>query len=204
MIDGLSLRSRTPLAWGQAQFAQRAELLVEQAHLEKKAASAALGLLFRLDAGCGMERELSALAREELVHFERALKLGAMRGVTYRKQQPSGYAGELKQALAGLHRDRLLGELLLSAVVELRSAERLQVLATAFAELDPELAEFYGDLVAAETRHGPLYYELACTRVAAAQARELLAVALDHEATVLREQPFAPRLHSGHKDMGRQ
>ncbi len=60
----------TPVAWADAQFAHRAELLVEQAHLEKKAAAAAVQFLFRLPAPAEDLRALSALAREELVHFQ--------------------------------------------------------------------------------------------------------------------------------------
>ena len=83
---------------------------------------------------------------------------------------------------------------------EARSHERLELLAHACERVDPELAAFEHDLVAAEARHAPLYVELAAlllpANAVAARHRALLA----HEADVLRALPFAPRLHSGVPD----
>lgn len=186
----------TDARWAVAQLPHRDELLLEQCHLEKKAASAALALLFRLPAGVGRQRELSALAREELLHFERAHKLLGRRGRDFGPQRPSAYAERLKQAVRTTMPERLVDELLVGAIVEARSGERLQLLAAAFATADRELADFYADLVAAEARHGCLYGELALQlggHDVVARWQQLAA----HEATVLRELPFAPRLHSG-------
>ncbi|MFM1871566.1 MAG: hypothetical protein RL398_988 [Planctomycetota bacterium] len=187
----------TPPAWADAQWPHRAELLVEQAHLEKKAASAALALLFRLPAGHGHERELSALAREELVHFERSLKLGAARGIAFVGQVPCEYAERLKRAVRREMPQRLVDELLMAAIVETRSCERMGRLAEAFAGRDAELADFYADLVAAEARHGCLYAELACELVGSEAAARRWSELAAHEAAVLAALPFAPRLHSG-------
>ncbi len=175
----------------------RAELLVEQAHLEKKAASAALGLLFRLPAGTGHERALSSLAREELVHFERTLKLLATRGIPFGPQQPSAYAEQLKRAAARTMPERLVDELLLGAIIEGRSCERMGLLAVAFASTDVALAAFYADLVAAEARHESLYLQIAADLVGATAAQRRLATLVTHEAEVLRRAPFEPRLHGG-------
>lgn len=195
-----SLSFVTPPGWATAMWAHRAELLVEQAHLEKKAASAALALLFRLPAGTGHERALSSLAREELVHFERALKLLASRGIDFAPQQPSIYAEQLKRAAARTMPGRLVDELLLGAIIEGRSCERMQLLATEFAGGDDELAAFYADLVAAEARHESLYQQIAADLVGADAARQRLATLVAHEASVLRSAPFAPRLHGGLPD----
>ena len=73
----------TPAAWATAQLGNLDELLLEQAHLEKKAAAGAVAFLFRLPLEPRLHRQLSALAREELVHFERTLKLLAARGVAF-------------------------------------------------------------------------------------------------------------------------
>lgn len=187
----------TPSAWADAQWPHHAELLVEQAHLEKKAAAAAVQFLFRVAAAVDDLRGLSALAREELVHFERTLRLLAARRIPFAPQTPSPYAERLKQHAARTMPERLVDELLVAAVIEARSHERLQLLSVAFAGRDPELAAFYADLVAAEARHAPLYVDLAGTllppEVVAARHHALLA----HEAAVLGALPFAPRLHSG-------
>ncbi|MFN9945885.1 MAG: tRNA isopentenyl-2-thiomethyl-A-37 hydroxylase MiaE, partial [Planctomycetota bacterium] len=187
----------TPAAWAAAQASHRAELLVEQAHLEKKAAAAAMQFLFRVPAPADALRGLSALAREELAHFERTLKLLERRRIAFGPQAPSPYAEQLKRGCARTMPERLVDELLVAAVIEARSHERMALLAAACRRDDAELARFYDDLVDAEARHAPLYVELAVAVVGpdvAAARRAALAV---HEAAVLRQLPFAPRLHSG-------
>ncbi len=187
----------TPAAWAVAQLPHRGELLVEQAHLEKKAAAAAMQFLFRVPASAAALRGLSALAREELVHFERTLRLLERRGIAFAAQAPSPYAEQLKRGCARTMPERLVDELLVAAAIEARSHERMALLAAAFRGDDAELADFYADLVDAEARHAPLYVELAVAVAApdfVAARRAALAV---HEAAVLRELPFAPRLHSG-------
>lgn len=191
------LRVATPRQWALAQRAYVDELLVEQAHLEKKAAASAMQFLFRVPAPTEALRGLSALAREELVHFERTLKLLAQRGVAYGPLEPCSYASRLKAAAATTMPERLVDELLIAAVIEARSHERLHLLAEAFADTVPDVAAFYADLAAAEERHADVYVELAAAVVSRSQVAERHRRMLDHEACVLRELAFAPRLHSG-------
>jgi tRNA 2-(methylsulfanyl)-N6-isopentenyladenosine37 hydroxylase len=187
----------TPLAWATAQCAHIDELLIEQAHLEKKAAAAAVQFLFRIGDRGDAQKELSALAREELVHFERTLRLLAARGVAFRTLPPSPYAGQLKAAVAATMPARLLDELWISACIEARSHERMGLLAIALQPVAPEVAAFYADLCEAEARHAPLYAELAAALAPAALVAARRAVIEQREIEVLRQLPFAPRLHSG-------
>jgi tRNA-(ms[2]io[6]A)-hydroxylase len=187
----------TPAAWAVAQLPHRAQLLVEQAHLEKKAAAAAMQFLFRVPAPAPALRALSALAREELAHFERTLKLLERRGIAFAAQPPSPYAEQLKRGCATTMPARLVDELLVAAAIEARSHERMQLLADACRRDDAELADFYADLVAAEARHAPLYVELAAAVAPAAVVAARRDALAAHEAAVLRALPFAPRLHSG-------
>ncbi len=187
----------TPPSWAAAQAPHRDELLVEQAHLEKKAAAAAMQFLFRVPAPASALRALSALAREELVHFERTLKLLDKRGVPFGAQAPSPYAERLKQGCARTMPERLVDELLVAAVIEARSHERMALLAEALQGVDAELAAFYADLVDAEARHAPTYVDLAAHVLPPEAVATRHAALLAHEAAVLRELPFAPRLHSG-------
>lgn len=192
-----SLPFVTPAGWAASQVPHVAQLLVEQAHLEKKAAAAAVTLLFRLPAGPEVLRELSALAREELVHFERTLRLLAARGIPFATLPPSGYAGKLKSIVRGTMPERLVDELLVCSIIEDRSCERMALLADALRPVDAEVADFYADLCAAEARHRSLYVDLAAMQqplaTVAARWREIGA----HEATVLQSLPWSPRLHGG-------
>jgi tRNA 2-(methylsulfanyl)-N6-isopentenyladenosine37 hydroxylase len=191
------LHTATPSSWAAAQRPHTAELLVEQAHLERKAAAAAVTFLFRVPMDARQHRALSALAREELVHFERTLKLLERRGIAFGPQPPSAYAERLKQGIARTMPERLVDELWVAALIEARSHERMELLASALADSDAELAAFYRDLCEAEARHAPLYLELAAgcapAPLVAARGEAMRA----HEAAVLQSLPWAPRLHSG-------
>jgi tRNA-(ms[2]io[6]A)-hydroxylase len=187
----------TPRDWALRQCAHVDELLVEQAHLEKKAAAAAVQFLFRVPIAAAALRGVSALAREELVHFERTLRLLERRGVPFAPQPPSAYADRLKAAASSTMPARLADELLLAAIIEARSHERMLLLAAALQSAAPEVADFYADLCEAEARHAPLYAEVAAQVMppgwCAGRHRELIA----HEAAVLHQLPWSPRLHSG-------
>lgn len=187
----------TASAWAERLVVQIDELLVEQAHLEKKAAAAAISFLFRLPADAAAQRGLSQLAREELVHFERTLRLLAARGVAFVRQPPSAYAERLKEAVRRAQPERLIDELLLAAIIEARSHERMALLAEACRDPLPEVASFYAELCAAEARHAPLYQELAALLAEPAAVAERHAALGAHEAAVLRALPPGPRLHSG-------
>ncbi len=191
------LASSTPAAWARPAVARLPELLVEQAHLEKKAAAAAVNFLFRVPATPVQHRELSALAREELVHFERTLRLLSARGIAFAPLAPSGYAERLKRAVAATMPTRLADELLVAALIEARSCERMGCLATALREDEPEVAAFYADLCDAEARHHVTYIDIAAGLVAEHELGRRWNVLARHEADVLRTLPVAARLHGG-------
>ena len=187
----------TPPSWAEAQLAHVDELLLEQAHLEKKAAAGAVSFLFRVPLDVRLHKQLSALAREELVHFERTLKLLDQRNVAFETQVSSGYAEKLKKAIRKDYTGRLTDELLVAAIIEHRSHERMTLLSQAFAEKEPEVSRFYADLCPAEERHEQLYVDLATLVVDADAVRIRHRELAEHEARVLGELPFTARLHGG-------
>ena len=188
---------QTPPSWAVALVGSVDELLLEQAHLEKKAAAAAVAFLFRLPLDARLHRQLSVLAREELGHFERALKLMRGRGVDFAAQTSSGYAEKMKQAIRKDFSERLVDELLVAAIIERRSHERMSLLADALSGVEPVVSRFYRDLCPAEERHEDLYVELATLVSNGQDVQSRYQELADHEARVLDGLPFAPRLHGG-------
>jgi tRNA-(ms[2]io[6]A)-hydroxylase len=188
----LKLASETPPAWVARALAQLPELLLDHAHCEKKAAGVALTLLFQYPERAAFQAPLAALAREELAHFEAVLGVLAERGIAFRRQRPSAYAGRLRTAVSSREPERLLDTLLCSALIEARSCERLGLLAGALT--DPALARFYASLRAAEARHHGLYVELACTVAPREQVAARLAELAAREAEVIAAA-HEPRLH---------
>ncbi len=192
----------TPPQWAPAMVGHVPTLLIDQGHLEKKAAAGALSFLFRVPGGNEVQRALSALAREELVHFERTLRLLAARGIAFEPLQPARYAERLKTAISRTMPLRLADELLVAAIIEARSCERMALLADALQGKDDESSAFYRDLCEAEARHESLYAALAASLLPADELAARWRVLGRHEAEVMVALPMAPRLHSGTADAG--
>jgi tRNA-(ms[2]io[6]A)-hydroxylase len=192
----LRLAVPTDPAWGAFAAAHLPEVLLDHAHCEKKAAGAAVTLLFRYPERAALQAPLAALAREELGHFETVLEALAERGIPFARQRPAPYAGRLHAAVRGEEPGRLLDLLLASAAIEARSCERLGLLRDALD--DAPLRALYGELLAAEARHHRIYVELACEMFEPGAVRARLTEVLAREAEALALGPASlPRLHAG-------
>jgi tRNA-(ms[2]io[6]A)-hydroxylase len=190
----LSLASSTPPAWAERVLADIDTLLVDHAHLEKKAAGNAVTLIFRYPQHAFLAAPLSRLAREELVHFEQVLERLAARGVALRPLKASPYMGRLRAATRADEPGRLLDGLLCSALIEARSCERFKLLAEHAG--DAELRDFYAGLLASEARHHGIFLTLADRLAPQAVVRERLDALARHEALVLADVPPMPRMHA--------
>jgi tRNA-(ms[2]io[6]A)-hydroxylase len=190
----LSLAAPTAPTWTDRVLAALPELLLDHAHCEKKAAGTAIQLIFRYPQHDFLHVPLSALAREELSHFEQVLALMAARGVAFGRQRPSPYAGRLKQAVRTGEPAQLIDTLLCCALIEARSCERFSLLADAVD--DPELARFYRGLLACEARHHRSYVELAGRLAAPDALRARLSELAAHEAEILADAPAWSRMHT--------
>lgn len=197
----LNLACDTSGGWFEAVRNQVSELLLDHAHLERKAAGNAVNLLFRYPEHAFLQRPLSELAREELTHFECVLRELEARGGAMARQRASPYAGTLHSEVRSREPERLLDTLLVAALIEARSCERFTILADGFAESDPPLSGFYRELLASEARHHGVYLRLAESLVPAATAKERLRALAAREAELTetlerrRTPQSAPRLH---------
>lgn len=190
----LDLASATPRAWVDEAWASIDTVLLDHAHCEKKAASTAIGFLFRYPKDAALQAPLSAHAREELEHFELLLATLAKRGKAFGPLQASPYAARLHDQLHKVEPARFLDSLLACAVIEARSCERMKLLSEHLP--DAELRELYRSLLVTEARHFHSYVDFAAQRFGLAEARARLHVIAELEAAVLRE-PSEIRLHSG-------
>ncbi len=171
------------------------ELLLDHAHLEKKAAGTAVTLLFRYPERRVLQEPLARLAREELVHFEQVLAQLDRRGVAFRPLRPGPYAGRLHAAVRDSEPERLLDTLLVAALIEARSCERLGLLAVALPDVDTTLAALYRGLLEAEARHHGEYVRLALALFPEPEVRRRLEVLARHEAEALAAGAPTPRVH---------
>lgn len=181
--------------WARAAPEFLPELLLEHAHLERKAAATALTLSFRYPEHAFLQRPLSELAREELSHFEAVLAQLERRGIAFGRQRPNDYASRLLRLVRSQEPQRLLDQLLCAAVIEARSCERMKLLAAALATPEPELSAFYQGLVQSEARHYHCYVDFAERLFAAAEVGQRLDEICAQEAELLCGAVQADRLH---------
>lgn len=194
----LHLASATPPAWGTWAVEHIDAILLDHAHCERKAASSAINLIFRYTDAEHLMVPLSALAREELEHFELVLSHLQRRGVGFCRMLPSPYAGELAKACRQPEPHRLLDTLLCASLIEARSCERMQLLHGALRErgIDDALTLLYQGLLACEARHHATYVELARQHASADELAARLTALAIHEARIVEAMPSEPRLHN--------
>jgi tRNA-(ms[2]io[6]A)-hydroxylase len=190
----LRLAADTDPAWVATANTSTELLLLDHAHCEKKAASSAMRIIFRYQHITSLMRPMSELAREELEHFELVLAEMQVRGFEFRRLRPSTYAARLHKAVRPHEPEALLDTLLISALIEARSCERMKLLSENLA--DAGLAELYRSLLASEARHFSLYVDLAAELYGRTVVDERLAELAEHEAAVIREPESEFRMHS--------
>ena len=181
-------------AWLQQAIANPAELLIDHAHCERKAAGAALQLMFRYPSSEDLAAVLSPLAQEELEHFDRVLALLQRRGIALRPLPAPPYGAGLTKEIRREEPLRQLDTFLVAGLIEARSHERMALLADH--SPDPELRQLYGDLLASEARHFGLYWLLCESRWPRPVLVERLEQLAALEAKLLENLWPEPRFHS--------
>lgn len=152
------LGSETPDTWVANALDHQAEMLIDHAHCEKKAATTALNLINRYPHDDELLHKMSRLAREELRHFEQVLKFIKKRKLRFTNLTASRYAARLRDHVRTHEPAKLADILIIGAFIEARSCERFAKIAPL---LDDELAEFYLSLLKSESRHYQDYLSLA-------------------------------------------
>ena len=190
------LDTPTPEEWLVEACGRLPEMLLDHANCELKAASTALGFLYRYPERTALAQRMSRLAREELRHFEQVRSIMDDMDIPFERLSASRYAGGLREAVRHEEPHKLLDMLLVGALIEARSCER-------FAKIAPRLPErlgrFYGGLLASEARHFEHYVAFAKSECGVdeseidARLEELKVI----EASLISEPDDEFRFHSG-------
>jgi tRNA 2-(methylsulfanyl)-N6-isopentenyladenosine37 hydroxylase len=188
------LASSTSLAWIEQAIANLDEILLDHSHCERKAAGSALNFMFRYPAHTKLVRELTAIAKEELEHFELVNQWLEKRGIALAPLNAPPYGSKLKAQISHQEPDRLLDSLLISALIEARSYERFSLLALHCP--DPDLSKFYRSLMASEARHYGIYWVLADNYYDREIVRERLNELAIVESEILATLHPEARIHS--------
>ncbi|WP_088890208.1 tRNA-(ms[2]io[6]A)-hydroxylase [Leptolyngbya ohadii] len=188
------LQQPTSESWIQQAIDHLDTMLLDHSHCERKAAGVALNLMFRYPSSQKLVRMLTAIAQEELEHFEQVNQWLDRRGIALAPLSSPPYAAGLKAEIRKGEPDRMLDSLLVAGLIEARSHERLGLLGLHCP--DPELAKFYRGLMASEARHYGAYWTLATTYF----DREVVNLRLEElaivESRLLSTLHPEPRIHS--------
>jgi len=189
----LLFREKFPSDWLPKVLANLSAVLVDHAHLERKAATTALNLEKYRDLYSRVE-ELNAIAIEELQHFRLVLDLLKRRGIPFSQPHPSPWISGLMKSVRNGQRHQVIDHLICCSLIEGRSCEKFQVLAKELEPIDPELAKFYASLVESEGNHYATYLLMA-RAIDAVETERRLDFYLDLDAELIRQPNPLPMLH---------
>jgi tRNA-(ms[2]io[6]A)-hydroxylase len=190
------LDTETPDEWLDVATERLPEMLLDHANCELKAASTALGFLYRYPDRTALAQRMSRLAREELRHFEQVRSIMDDMEIPFERLTASRYAGGLRDAARRDEPHKLLDLLLIGALIEARSCERFAKIAP---RLPEKLGKFYSGLLASEARHFEHYIAFAKSEcdVTDAEIEQRLQELKKVEAALILDPDPEFRFHSG-------
>jgi len=189
----LLFREKIPPSWLPKVLDNIPEVLVDHAHLERKAATSAINLEKFRDLFSRVD-ELNAIAIEELQHFQLVLELLRKRGIPFGQAYPSPWISGLMRSIRNGARHQAIDHLICCSLIEGRSCEKFQILAAELGGRDPELADFYAGLVESEGNHYATYLLMA-RGIDEAEADRRLDFFLDRDAELITLPNPLPLLH---------
>lgn len=188
------IKEATSSAWIEQALANLEIILLDHSHCERKAAGVALNFLFRYPSYTDLVHKLTAIASEELEHFAQVNHWLQKLNIPLAPLKPAPYAAQLKNQIRRHEPERFLDSLLVAALIEARSHERLSLLAQ-FCP-DPALGGFYRSLMVSEARHYGIYWLLAQNyfeeQIVEKRLEELAII----ESAILIDLYPQPRIHS--------
>jgi tRNA-(ms[2]io[6]A)-hydroxylase len=190
----LNLHSTSPERWLKQVDENLAEVLIDHAHCEKKAAGTAMNLLFAYVDNTELCREMTTIVNEELEHFHMVIEILKQRDIEFRRLKPSQYGRRLNDLVRKQEPERAIDRLLVAGLIEDRSCERFGLLRENLE--DKELAAFYDSLFESEARHHTTYIRLAKMFGDDETVRARLFELGEEEAKIIAEGEELPRVHS--------
>jgi tRNA-(ms[2]io[6]A)-hydroxylase len=178
----LKLKLNSDPRWVDLASKNLEEILVDHAYCEQKAASTGISLIVHYPEKERLVDELTALVAEEWEHFDRVVKELRKRNLPLGRPRRDEYVVQLMAHIrkGGPRERQLMDQLLVSSLIEARSCERFKLLWLHLQDRDPELSQFYYELMASEAGHFVSYVDLAkeyCDNVEVdARLQELLKI----------------------------
>ncbi|AYL99600.1 tRNA-(ms[2]io[6]A)-hydroxylase [Mucilaginibacter celer] len=171
------------------------EILTDHAFCEQKAASNAITLIVQNPNLSELVQEMAMLVQEEMDHFKRVHDIILERGYILGRERKDDYVNELRKFMitGGGREAQLIDRLLLSAMIEARSCERFKVLSENIN--DPQLAEFYHELMISEATHYSMFIRLAKKYAEEIDVEARWKQFLEYEAIVIQNYGKSETIH---------
>jgi len=157
----LGLKLPTDPRWAKIAEKNIDEILIDHAWCEQKAASTAISLIVTFPEFPELVTEMVALVREEMGHFKMVHEKLLARGIELGWDRKDDYVIKIREFFpkGGSRIDQMVHRLLIAALIEARSCERFRLLSKELQE--PELREFYRNLMISEANHYTLFLNFA-------------------------------------------
>lgn len=153
----LHLKLETDPRWVNIAEENIEEILTDHAWCEQKAATNAITIIAHNSEYEDLVTDMIKLAQEELEHFQMVHNIIKARGFTLGRERKDHYVNKLYKFMnkGGSHLQSMVDRLLFSAMIEARSCERFKMLSKHLK--DPELSQFYYNLMVSEAGHYTLF-----------------------------------------------
>lgn len=182
----LGLELPTDPRWVNIAEKNIADILIDHAYCEQKAASSCISLIVSYPEKTELVEMLTPVVAEEWAHFERVLDQLKKRGLALGHQRKDEYVEQLQKIVkkGGSREQQLVEKLLLNALIEARSCERFRLL---WKEIgDVELSNFYYELMVSEAGHYKNFLKLAKSFMDAEVVETRWREILEQEAAILK------------------
>jgi tRNA 2-(methylsulfanyl)-N6-isopentenyladenosine37 hydroxylase len=192
----LGLKLPTDPRWINIAQKNIADILIDHAYCEQKAASSCISLIVRYPEREKLREVLMPVVTEEWGHFRMVMRELEKRGFQLGTQRKDGYVLALKEAMKkqGRPDEKLCEELFVNALIEARSCERFRILSEEIE--DVELQKFYRDLMVSEANHYVNFIELAKEYMPAEYVKKRWQEWLDIEAEIIQQMEVrGDRMH---------
>lgn len=183
----LGLKLPTDPRWANIAEKNIEEILIDHAWCEQKAASTAISIIVTNPDKTELINEMSDLVREEMGHFKMVMDKLEQYGYTLGPQRPDEYVKKLSNFFpkGGSRTDGLVHALLVAALIEARSCERFRLLSENLK--DPELAQFYYNLMKSEAGHYTMFLSFARKYDDVEKVNKKWQALLEFEAQVMKD-----------------
>jgi tRNA-(ms[2]io[6]A)-hydroxylase len=182
----LGLQLPTDPRWVNLAEKTIAEILIDHAYCEQKAASSCISLIINYPEREKLVEVLTPVVAEEWGHFERVMEKMKERNIPFGRKRKDEYVEKLISISkkGGSKEQQLVEQLLVNAIIEARSCERFKMLSQNIA--DDDLKKFYYELMISEAGHYVNFVDLAKEYMPEEYVKNRLNELLEQEAEIMK------------------